>query len=323
MQLQEFIEKVNHYSSLHIPFLFLVDFEMEKPFVCRIDKAHRHGFTYFVKGKTNEETESIGKFRDCKMFIDPVTAEKYSEAFKLVQENILDGNTYLLNLTFPTDVQIDTTFEEIFKNAQAPYKLLHHDFLVFSPECFIKINGNDIYSYPMKGTIDANIPNAKEIILKDNKELWEHNTIVDLIRNDLSMVSTKVKVRRFRYISKIKTHKNELYQVNSEIKGQLPDNWRDHFGNILTKLLPAGSISGAPKKKTMEIIKETEGEKRGYYTGVFGIYDGNNVDSAVMIRFMENSTKGKQYRSGGGITAMSKVEEEYKELINKVYVPFI
>jgi len=323
MQLKEFIGKVNHYSSLHIPFLFLVDFEMEKPFVCELNQAYRLGFTYFVKGKTNAIMESFGDMSHCKMFIDPLTTEKYSEAFNRVQENIHDGNTYLLNLTFPTNLEIDTTFKEIFINASAPYKLLHNDFVVFSPECFIKINGNEIYSYPMKGTIDASIVNAEEIILRDKKELWEHNTIVDLIRNDLSMVSTNVKVTRFRYTSKIKTHKNELYQVNSEIKGQLPDNWRDNFGNMLIKLLPAGSISGAPKQKTIEIIKEAEGEKRGYYTGVFGIYDGNNVDSAVMIRYMENYAGGKQLRSGGGITAMSNVEEEYKELISKVYVPFI
>ena len=323
MQLKEFIGKVNHYSSLHIPFLFLVDFEMEKPFVCELNQAYRLGFTYFVKGKMNAIMESFGDMSHCKMFIDPLTTEKYSEAFNRVQENIHDGNTYLLNLTFPTNLEIDTTFKEIFINASAPYKLLHNDFVVFSPECFIKINGNEIYSYPMKGTIDASIVNAEEIILRDKKELWEHNTIVDLIRNDLSMVSTNVKVTRFRYTSKIKTHKNELYQVNSEIKGQLPDNWRDNFGNMLIKLLPAGSISGAPKQKTIEIIKEAEGEKRGYYTGVFGIYDGNNVDSAVMIRYMENYAGGKQFRSGGGITAMSNVEEEYKELISKVYVPFI
>lgn len=323
MQLKEFIEKVNHYSRLHIPFLFLVDFEMEKPFVCKLDLAYRYGFTYFVKGKTNSIIKSPGKKRDCAMIINPVTTEKYSEAFKHVQDNILDGNTYLLNLTFPTDVKIDTTFEEIFINAHAPYKLLHNDFVVFSPECFIKINGNDIYSYPMKGTIDASIPDAKEKILKDKKELWEHNTIVDLIRNDLSMVSTNVNVTQFRYITEIKTHKNKLFQVNSEIMGHLPDDWRDNFGNLLIKLLPAGSISGAPKQKTIEIIEKAEVEKRGYYTGVFGIYDGKNLDSAVMIRYMENYSGRKQFMSGGGITAMSKEEEEYQELINKVYVPFI
>ncbi|OGU77880.1 MAG: hypothetical protein A2279_07140 [Stygiobacter sp. RIFOXYA12_FULL_38_9] len=87
-------------------------------------------------------------------------------------------------------------------------------------------------------------------------------------------------------------------------------------------MLPAGSISGAPKKKTVEIIQNAEKLERGYYTGVFGYYDGNNLDSAVMIRFIEQTAEGLVYRSGGGITFMSDVNSEYQELIDKVYVPF-
>ena len=323
MQEQEFIQKTNEYASLNIPFLFLVDFEMRKPFVCKLSRAQENGFIYFVNGNTNAKSELIPKFSRFNMNISPVSKQGYSNAFNLVKQNILAGNTYLLNLTFPSEIQTKMSLEDIFYNAEAPYKLLHDNFVVFSPECFVKIIDGDIYSYPMKGTIDAAIPNARETILKNKKELWEHNTIVDLIRNDLSMVSENVRVEKFRYITKIKTHKNELLQVSSEIKGKLPGNWKNDLGNILLKLLPAGSISGAPKQKTLEIIRETEGEKRGYYTGIFGIFDGRNLDSAVMIRYLEKTTRGLQYRSGGGITAMSKENEEYNELLDKVYVPII
>jgi para-aminobenzoate synthetase component 1 len=212
---------------------------------------------------------------------------------------------------------------DAFHNAVAPYKLLHDDFVVFSPECFVKIMGNKIHSYPMKGTIDAGIHNARDIILRNKKELWEHNTIVDLIRNDLSMISENVRVTKFRYITKIKTHKNELLQVSSEIVGILPPDWKHNLGNLLLRLLPAGSVSGAPKRKTLEIIQEAEDGKRGYYTGVFGIFDGESLDSAVMIRYIEKTREGYRYRSGGGITALSVEEEEYKELIDKIYVPII
>ena len=88
------------------------------------------------------------------------------------------------------------------------------------------------------------------------------------------------------------------------------------------KLLPAGSISGAPKQKTVEIIREAERSDRGYYTGVFGIFDGRDLDSAVNIRYIEQTDHGLQFRSGGGITAMSKMEDEYQEMMDKVYVPF-
>ena len=90
---------------------------------------------------------------------------------------------------------------------------------------------------------------------------------------------------------------------------------------ILLKLLPAGSICGAPKKKTLEIISKYETYERGYYTGVFGIFDGNNLHSAVMIRFIEKSDGKFIFKSGGGITSLSDPMDEYQELIDKVYVP--
>ncbi len=87
-------------------------------------------------------------------------------------------------------------------------------------------------------------------------------------------------------------------------------------------LLPAGSVTGAPKKKTLEIIEETENYDRGYYTGIFGIFDGKNLDSCVLIRFIENQITDKLiYKSGGGITFLSDAEKEYDEMLKKVYVP--
>jgi para-aminobenzoate synthetase component 1 len=80
-------------------------------------------------------------------------------------------------------------------------------------------------------------------------------------------------------------------------------------------------VSGAPKAKTLEIIREVEGEERGYYTGVFGCFNGAELDSGVMIRFIEKKAEKYYYRSGGGITTQSVVELEYQEVIDKVYVP--
>lgn len=173
----------------------------------------------------------------------------------------------------------------------------------------------------MKGTIDADIPSADEVILADEKEKAEHITIVDLIRNDLSLVAEHVHVSKFRYIDKIKTSNKDLLQVSSEITGTLPDDWSSRLGDVLVSLLPAGSISGAPKKKTVEIIAAAEQEKRGYYTGVFGYFDGQSLDSGVMIRFIERDNNQLYYRSGGGITTQSDAKTEYQEAIDKVYVP--
>jgi para-aminobenzoate synthetase component 1 len=173
----------------------------------------------------------------------------------------------------------------------------------------------------MKGTIDAAVPNAAQRILDDEKERAEHTTIVDLIRNDLSQVATRVTVNRFRYLDELRTSHKNLLQVSSEIVGELPDDYLSRLGSIFVTLLPAGSVSGAPKVKTLEIIRQAEGEKRGYYTGIFGYFNGQQLDSGVMIRFLENQDGTYYYRSGGGITTQSQVDAEYQETIDKVYVP--
>lgn len=89
------------------------------------------------------------------------------------------------------------------------------------------------------------------------------------------------------------------------------------------KLLPAGSITGAPKLKTTALIKEVEQNPRGYYTGVFGLFDGRKLESAVNIRFIEKQDQFYYYRSGGGITHLSTLEDEYEELFKKIYIPTV
>ena len=235
---------------------------------------------------------------------------------------MIDGNTYLLNLTFPTQIEIKTSLLNIFLSSQAPFKLYYkNQFITFSPERFIKIENNLIQTYPMKGTIDAQIPNADEKILADEKEKAEHTMVVDLLRNDLSMVAKQVCVNKFRYIDKIKAGEKNLLQVSSKITGVLENNWHERIGDILLPLLPAGSISGAPKIKTLEIINQVENYKRGFFSGIFGYFDGNKLDSAVMIRFIERQDGKFIYKSGGGITIDSNPKLEYEEMLDKVYLP--
>ena len=115
----------------------------------------------------------------------------------------------------------------------------------------------------------------------------------------------------------------DLLQVSSEIAGTLLEGYNARIGEILFTLLPAGSISGAPKQKTIEIINETECCKRGFYTGVCGYYADGVMDCGVMIRFIEKRENGLFYHSGGGITVYSDLEMEYNELIDKVYLPIV
>lgn len=185
----------------------------------------------------------------------------------------------------------------------------------------MRIVDGHIYSHPMKGTIDASLPDARNLLLNDEKEAAEHATITDLIRNDLSQVATEVTVTRYRYLDELHTHSGRLLQMSSEIRGRLPEHYREELGTLFFKLLPAGSITGAPKQKTVEIIREAETYERGFYTGVMGYFDGRNLDSAVMIRFLEQTDDGLVYKSGGGITFRSDARNEYEEMVKKIYVP--
>ena len=161
----------------------------------------------------------------------------------------------------------------------------------------------------------------RNTILNDEKELAEHNTIIDLIRNDLSIVSNNVKVEKYRYIDSIKVKGRDLLQVSSKITGSLDSQWQAKVGDIICSMLPAGSVTGAPKEETCKIISVAEGYERGWYTGVFGVFDGKRLDSGVMIRYIEQNETGFLYKSGGGITYLSDAVKEYNEMISKIYVP--
>ncbi len=318
-----FIHTMNRFGTEKVPFIFFVDFDQRDPVLIPADEAYKKGILYDFNGRTNTTKKKVS-YNSIQLKKYPISFAEYQEQFNNVMRHIRSGNTYLVNLTAPTRIEIDHSLENIFQRSKAKYKLLLKDtFTVFSPESFVVIRNGKIFSFPMKGTIDATIENAEERIMRSEKELQEHTTIVDLIRNDLNIVAKRVRVTRFRYIERIRTHENELLQVSSEISGILPSDYRSKLGEILAALLPAGSVTGAPKKRTVEIIKETERYDRGYYSGVMGCFDGESLDSAVMIRFIEKVGNDLYYKSGGGITYLSNAEAEYQEMIEKVYVPIV
>lgn len=317
---QQIIKKINEYSFCKRPFFLLVDFEMEKPELFSLSELEEKKITVSFPTFTNTNNESKNTAIDLSK--SKTDSHSYQDGFNFVMKELKYGNSYLTNLTSRTKLKTTNSLSEIFEVAQSIYKIkFKEDWICFSPECFIKIEKGEILSFPMKGTIDASLPNADHILLEDKKEIAEHFTIVDLIRNDLSMVATEVQVENFRYLEKINSNEKSLLQASSKIKGKLEKGYQGRLGEILFSLLPAGSISGAPKAKTIEIIQKAEHIKRGYYTGVAYYFDGENVDSCVLIRFIEQVDGDFFYRSGGGITINSEMEKEYQELLDKIYVP--
>ena len=301
------------------PFFFVIDFERKEHYVSPLDSLDE-GIEFSINQPPSKH------YHDKKIHYsyEPVSIERYEKAFLAIKEQIKKGNTYLINLTFPSKLTIDYSLKEIYDYSDAKFKLLYHDkFVCFTPERFVKIKNNTIFTHPMKGTIDAKIPQAEEKILADEKEMAEHTMVVDLLRNDLSLVSKKVRVEKFRYVERIKAGERELLQVSSKIKGELEEDWQDSIGDILCAMIPAGSITGTPKKSTIEIIKQVEGYERGFYSGVFGVFDGESLDSAIMIRYIEKVKDALYYKSGGGITIDSDLMSEYNEMCEKIYVPFL
>jgi len=319
LDLSTIIQTVNQYGAARKPFLLIADFELQQTKVIPLEDLPEH-ILYDINGQTNQ---SVAPHKlDINLSVRPFPFDQYYKAFDQVMDELLAGNTFLINLTAKHEIQTSASLTDIFRAARAKYKLLIKDRLVvFSPETFVTIKGGKVSSYPMKGTIDANLKNAKQLLLDNDKETAEHYTIIDLIRNDLSIYSDEVRVEKLRFLDLIQSINKDLYQMSSEITGQLSVNYHEQLGDIVFSMLPAGSISGAPKAKTVAIIQAAESEKRGYYTGVCGIYDGNDFDSFVMIRYIDKVGQKLYYRSGGGITALSQVEQEYQEMIDKIYIP--
>lgn len=287
----ETIARMNALAGANVPFLFIVDYAQEQSHIEPLDRIDPATCLFQFPKAGNTETAATALARSTaarcagpiQWDITPPSPAAYRHSFDLVKQNLLAGNSYLTNLTCRVPVTTNLTLEEIFLHSEALYKLWLKDrFVCFSPEIFVRIEKGKIKSFPMKGTIDATLPDAEQLLMQDTKEAAEHATIVDLIRNDLSMVSEHV---------------------------------------VIFRLLPAGSITGAPKPKTVEIIAQAEDYRRGFYTGIMGHYADGQLDSAVMIRFIEQENGQLHFKAGGGITAKSRWESEYNEVIQKIYVP--
>lgn len=312
---KDIFDEMNRLGSERIPFIFIIDFLKENGMVIPLDELNDE-IQYQIVGENHSFDSEI----DLKKFPIPMT--EYAKQFNSAQETFNSKEVDMINLTCETPIEINLNLEEIFHYSHSKYKLLWKDrFVCFSPETFVKIQEGRIFTYPMKGTIDAAIENAEELILSNEKEIEEHQITIDLVEDELKKVAHNVSTTRFRFIDKLETNDKALLQVSSEVSGELSDDYHSHLGDLFDLLLPAGSICGSPKEQALELIQDVETHSRDFYTGIFGVYDGKNLDSSILIRFIEQKENTLVFKSGGGITAQSKLEDEYNEMIDKIYVP--
>jgi aminodeoxychorismate synthase component I len=261
--------------------------------------------------------------------------KEYKSAIHEIKTYLLNGDSYQINFTQPKlyelsedPLNIYLTMREFIRPHYGMY-LNQHDLqiLSFSPERFFRTLGLGIESFPMKGTC----PRSKDIVqdkslaeklYHSSKDRAEHLMIVDLLRNDLGKVCKygSVEVNNLYSVHSFET----VHQMVSRVFGQLQNYINET--DIIKALFPGGSITGAPKERSMEIIDTLEGYQRGIYTGSMGYIKNNgNMDFNITIRTMTIKNKQGVYPVGGGIVWDSDPLDEWREAHqkSKIFSPFI
>ncbi|MBV6493178.1 MAG: Isochorismate synthase MenF [Turneriella sp.] len=250
--------------------------------------------------------------------VNPPEKARTVGAIQALQSHLKGGFSYLTNYCTQSTVELPLKPYALFENSTAPFTVyFENEFIAFSPEAFVSVEGDTICATPMKGT-----GYNKEDLLSSEKEKAEHATVVDLLRNDLARVAKAIRIEKYRYMTGIpQADGRTLYQTSTAICGTMPPDWRRSIHVWLPNLLPAGSVTGAPKRETVSLLRRYETEPRGFFTGVAALFDGENFYSCVLIRYIDLRTKPYKFRSGAGITIYSDAEAEYEELLQKVYIP--
>ena len=314
--------QINKAASQQTPFFFTVNYEMSEGVFIE-NPMEQSDVLFHFNGVGNKPDEAISD-NEANLTVYPTSKQNYLSNFQVIQSALKNKELDVINLTARTPIKTNIDCREIFLRSQSPYQVyIPNKFVCFSPERFVKIENGKISTNPMKGTIDASIENAEQLILNDGKEIAEHTTTSQLLVEELELIAHNVTIKRFRYIDQIVAHKRTLLQVSSEIEGELPTDYRSKMGDILFALLPAVSITGSPKVKAQEYISMAEDLPRGYYCGIAGYFDGNILDTTVLIRFIEIDGANLFFRSGGGLTINSDCDKEYQEVLNKIYLPFV
>ncbi len=285
-------------------------------------------FEVYDKKSDFEFTEN-NKNLSIKSLIPVQSFDEYKKAIKFIKEEIAKGNTYEVNYTYSWKLKADTEGLELFKSIlpeqntpfSAYIKNEHEEILSFSPELFFTLSGNKIFTKPMKGTIKRGKTEKEdleniEFLKNDIKNRAENVMIVDLLRNDLGKIAKTASVKVDKLFD-IETHKT-LHQMTSEISAELEYNTT--LFNIFEAIFPCGSITGAPKISTMNIIEQVEKRKRGVYCGAIGMISKEKTIFSVPIRTLQkrNSEKNYEYGVGGAIVWDSDAKEEWDETLVKM-----
>ena len=253
--------------------------------------------------------------------------ERYCEMVEKAKYHIKEGDIFQIVLSNRLEADYEGSMLNVYRVLRtlnpSPYMFYFSGTDVevagASPETLVKLEDGKLYTFPLAGTRPRGKTEEEDKaleadLLADEKELAEHNMLVDLGRNDIG------KIAKFGTVEVMKYHSIERFShvmhIGSTVRGEIRDD-KDAF-DAIDAILPAGTLSGAPKIKACQLINELERNKRGIYGGAIGYIDfGGNLDTCIAIR-LAYKKNGKIYvRSGAGIVYDSVPEKEYRETINK------
>ncbi len=253
--------------------------------------------------------------------------EAYCDMVRKAKEYIYEGDIFQVVLSNRLEADIEgsllDTYRVLRTTNPSPYMFYFSsddlEIAGASPETLVKLENGTLYTFPLAGTRARGETPEEDArleaeLLGDEKEIAEHNMLVDLGRNDIGRIAQigSVEVEKYMSIERF----SHVMHIGSTVKGEIKEGC-DAL-DAVDSILPAGTLSGAPKLRALEIINELENNKRGIYGGAVGYIDfSGNLDTCIAIRLVF-SKNGKAFvRSGAGIVADSNPESEYQECINK------
>lgn len=280
-----------------------------------IEEEIKNGSTYFEEDSTSVQFEPT------------ISKEQFVQMVNKAKEHIIRGDIFqvVLSQRFQSKYKGNPfdLYRKLRTSNPSPYMFYlefdHYTILGTSPESLVKVNNRFVTTNPIAGTKPRGKTKEEDLeleqhLLQDEKEIAEHRMLVDLGRNDLGRVCKIGTVHVNKYMS-IERYKYVMHIV-SEVIGELKDNV--HVLDVLTSSLPAGTVSGAPKIRAMQIINDLENKKRGVYAGAIGyISVSGNMDLALAIRTMVVKDENAYVQAGAGIVYDSIAESEYLETLNK------
>ena len=276
--------------------------------------------------KNGKKTE-IEPLRLKSDFVPAFSREKYCDMVDKAKDYIKEGDIFQVVLSNRIEAEISgslfDTYRVLRTTNPSPYMFYFSsndiEIAGASPETLVKLNDRKLYTFPLAGTRPRGKTEKEDLeleqeLLSDEKELAEHNMLVDLGRNDIGRISEigSVKVEKYLSIERF----SHVMHIGSTVTGTL----RGDLDSLVAidSILPAGTLSGAPKIRACEIINELENNKRGIYGGAIGYVDlSGNVDTCISIRIAFARNNKVFIRSGAGIVADSVPDKEYDECLNK------